>query len=505
MKIQKNTVHEDFAVRGIAYDSRDVQDGYVFVAIKGFETDGHKYITEAVNKGAKAVVVETSDAADGFPHVEVANSRIALAELSSAFYNHPSSKINVIGVTATNGKTSTTYMIDRILSEYFGKTGLVGTVITKIGDLVYPSELTTPQSTDLQEIFYQMTENGITHATMEVSSSALDLHRVHGIEFDIVSLNNISREHIDLHDSFEQYVETKSRLITEAKPSQFAILNLDDSYSSALIERTDAKVVTISTKDKKADLYVENLDLSTGQAQFDVVINQDSTHLASRRSTPSFSLSLETSGMHSVYNALVAIAAALLSEVPVEKIQKGLETFEGVERRFELVYDEDFKIIDDHFANAGNIDVTLGSVQKMDYDNLVLVYAIRGNRGKTVNRENAEKIAEWSKKIGYQTIIATTSSSHVTAKDRVTDEEIDVFMQEMANAGINVDLFEELEDAVAEGLARAHSEDVLLLAGCQGMDYGCELTLNVLRQKLAGNDLEKLERKVGNRTLKLQK
>lgn len=505
IKYQENTVQNDFSVSGIAYDSREVKPGFVFVAIKGFETDGHNFIREATEKGAAAIVVESSRGLEGMPYIIVENSRIALAELSAAFYGMPSSKLNLIGVTATNGKTSTTYMIDRILSEHLGKTGLIGTVVTKIGDKVSASELTTPQSTDLQGIFSQMLENDVTHVTMEVSSSALDLHRVHGIDFDIVSLNNISREHIDLHESFEQYVETKSRLITNAKPSQFAILNLDDSYSAALIEKTQAKVVTVSLDNTHADLSVRNLDLSTGKASFEVVINKDAAHLQKNNSTLSFSLSLSTSGMHSVYNALVSIAATLLCGVPIEKIQKGLESFEGVERRFEMVYDNDFKIIDDHFANAGNIDVTLGSVKKMDYNNLNLVYAIRGNRGKTVNRENAEKIASWAKEIGYQEVIATASKSLVTSKDRVTDEEIDVFMQEMAKADLKVELFDELEDAISEGLARTHTNDILLLAGAQGMDYGCEVTLNLLRKRDIEDGMENLQRKVDNRVLKLKK
>ena len=189
---------------------------------------------------------------------------------------------------------------------------------------------------------------------------------------------------------------------------------------------------------------------------------------------------------------MVSIAIGLLCGVSVETIQKSLAEFIGVERRFEIIFEEDFKIIDDHFANSGNIDVTLGTLEKMDYHKVKLVYAIRGDRGVTVNKENAEAIAKWASKLGFHEVIATCSRSHVTEKDFVHDKEIEVFLKVMEEAGIQVKLFDELPDAIHEGLKQAEQDDIVLLAGCQGMDYGAKVALEQLKVLRPELDQDKL-------------
>ena len=191
-----------------------------------------------------------------------------------------------------------------------------------------------------------------------------------------------------------------------------------------------------------------------------------------------FDIELAVPGLHSVYNSMVAIIIGLLCGVSISTIQDSLKTFGGVERRFEFIFEDDIKIIDDHFANVGNINVTLGTLKFMDYEKLHLVYAIRGERGPTVNRENAETIVNWAPKLGLDNIIATRSISHVTSKDRVTDEELRVFKEVMDEGKIKVDLYDELPDAIVEAISKAKPGDLILLAGCQGMDYGAEIALN---------------------------
>ena len=195
-----------------------------------------------------------------------------------------------------------------------------------------------------------------------------------------------------------------------------------------------------------------------------------------------FPVELSVAGLHSVYNSSVAIIIGLLCGVPVPVIQESLKSFEGVERRFMLIFEDDIKIIDDHFANSGNINVTLGTMKYMDYERLHIVYAIRGERGPVVNRENSEAIVEWASKLGFNDIIATRSVSHVTEKDRVTPEELQVFLEVMAKAGIKVHLYDELPDAIAHALNRVQSGDLVLLAGCQGMDHGAEIALKQLHK-----------------------
>ncbi|NLY43135.1 MAG: UDP-N-acetylmuramoyl-L-alanyl-D-glutamate--2,6-diaminopimelate ligase [Clostridiaceae bacterium] len=480
-------------ITGIAYNSKKVTQGNVFVCIKGYKTDGHKYIPDAIKNGAIAAVVEDFQEGWDIPQIRVANSREALAALGDKFYGSPSKDMKIIGITASNGKTTTSFMTNAILRNNGFKTGLIGTVKVEFGDYSEPSMLTTPESLDLHRYFYQMKAHNVSHVCMEVSSAALELNRVGNVDFDIVALNNISREHIDFHGSFEKYFNSKASLIRNAEPHQWAILNLDCPYSASLVNQTRAKVLTYGIKNENGDLWCKDIDLSTGRAKFTVSIRKTFKLDDNIIYTPEeFDIELRTPGFHSVYNAMVAIMVGLLCGVPVPAIQKTLRTFTGVERRFEIVFEDDFKIIDDHFANSGNIDVTLKTLEMMDYKNLKLVYAIRGSRGVTVNRENAEVIASWAPKLHLKEIIATLSRSHVTDKDVVQDEEIEAFQEVMRDAGIKVYLYEELPDAIAHALSTVEKGDVMLLAGCQGMDCGARIALEQLSKLRPSMDKERL-------------
>ena len=483
---------QQLATTGLAYNSRKVEAGQVFVCVRGFKADGHQYAGQAVENGAVALVVEEFIEGLEVPQYKVESGRVALAQLADAFYQHPTQKLKTIGITATNGKTSTSFMTNAILENHGLTTGLMGTVVVKIGDYAEPSELTTPESLDLQRFYAQMVDAGVTHATMEVSSSALELNRVGCVDFDIVTLNNISREHIDLHSSFENYFMHKSSLIRNAGADKVAILNLDDSYSASLVTKTKAKVITIGIEDQSADVICKDLDLSTGRGIFTVEIKQDIVTADVVIPKQQFKIELSTPGFHSVYNSMVSIVIGLLCEVPVKTIQKSLFEFVGVERRFEIIFEEDFKIIDDHFANSGNIDITLGTLEKMDFNRISLVYAIRGDRGVTVNKENAEAIARWAPKLGIHKIIATLSKSHVTQKDVVAAEEVAVFKEVMDEAGIKVYLYDELPEAIEHSLGEVAEGDLLLLAGCQGMDYGAKIALEQLESIRPEIDKKKL-------------
>ncbi|MGO4369489.1 Mur ligase family protein [Paenibacillus sp. MCAF20] len=483
-----DTLHpKDITVSGISYHSQKCKPGDLFVAINGYQTNGHKYLGNAVENGAVAAVVEEFNFDLDIPQIRVANSRIALAQLGAAFYGNPADKMKMIGITATNGKTTTSYMTNAILENHGLKTGLIGTVVIKVDDVSIPSELTTPESLDLQHYLKQMVDKGVSHVSMEVSSAALETRRVEGVDYDIVTFNNLSREHIDSHGTFEQYFEAKSSLITNAGEHSYAVLNLDDSYSASLADKTKASVVTFGVKSKEGHIYCKNLDLSTGRARYTYEIVKPFQVDGTWHTAGEFDIQLAVPGLHSVYNSMVAITVALLCGIPVETIQATMRTFAGVERRFEFIYENDFMIIDDHFANPGNIHVTLETVKFMDYDKLHLVYAIRGSRGPTVNRENAETIVQWMKRLELDEIIATRSISHVTSKDFVTDEETQVFLDVMEQASIRVRLYDELPDAIAEGLSHAASRDLVLLAGCQGMDPGAQIALKQLEDRSAAN------------------
>lgn len=473
--------NKNIEINHVVCNSKNVTRDDLFVCIKGYKTDGHKYIKDAVENGATAIVVEDYQPELTIPQFVVKNSRVALAALADMYYNHPSRKLKVIGVTATNGKTTTSYMVNSILEHHNLKTGLIGTVEVKYGNYSQASILTTPESVDLHRIFYEMKEHEVTHVCMEVSSSALQLNRVGNVDFDIVSLNNISPEHIDLHGSFEKYFEDKSSLIRNAAPNQWAVLNLDDKYAKSLVDKTEAKVVTYGIENNTGDLWCKNIDISTGRANFTVEILRP-IRVGNKIYKGSFKIQLKTSGYHNIYNSMIAIIIGMLCQVPIKTIQESLRTFGGVERRFEVIFEDDFMILDDHFANAANISSTFKTLDKMKYKDLKLVYAIRGSRGPAVIREAAETMVVWAKKLGITNIIASLSKSHVIWKDEVTQEELRIFSEIMAEAGINVELYDELNDAIAKGLSEVEKGDVMLLAGCQGMDYGAKIALEQLHK-----------------------
>lgn len=489
----------DIEVNGIAYHSGKVKEGFLFVAIKGYETDGHKFIPQAIENGAVAIVVEDIQPGIDLPQFRVEDSRKVLASLSDAYYNHPTKDLKVIGITATNGKTSSSFITNAILEKAGFKTGIIGTVMTKFGNYIEPSILTTPESLDLQRYFSQMRDQKVSHAVMEVSSSALELNRVGDVDFDIVTLNNIGREHIDLHGSFKQYFSAKASLIREAKETAWAVLNLDCSYSRTLVDETKAQVLTYGVKDRSGTISISDLDLSTGRAKFKVIINKPIKVGNMEYKPQEFNINLSVPGYHSVYNSLVAISIGILCGIKISVIQNAISSFKGVERRFQIIYDKAFKIVDDHFANPGNIDVTLETLSMMNYNNIHLVYAIRGSRGVTTNRENAEAIVQWAKKLNLNEIVGTLSRSSVMEKDKVTDEELEVFMEIMNDNGIKVHIYDELKDAISYTLSNTAKGDVVLLAGCQGMDYGAKIALEELSRLRPDIDRRELFEALENR------
>ncbi|NMA91827.1 MAG: UDP-N-acetylmuramyl-tripeptide synthetase [Firmicutes bacterium] len=473
-----------FPVKGLAYHSGKVAPGYLFIAIKGYKTDGHRYLPEAARRGALAAVVEELQPQLPLPQFQVADSRRALAALADTFYDHPSQKLTVIGLTASNGKTTTAFMTNAVLEEQGLKTGLLGTVIMKIGNRIRPAQLTTPESLDLQAHFHRMVEESVGWAIMEVSSAGLELHRVDRVEYDIVAINNISREHIDFHGSFDSYFQTKAALVRERRPDQWALFNLDCPYSASLVHESPARKMTYGLKAVGGDFQIRNLDLSTGRARFTAELTRPLTLSPRKTLAPqSIPLELAVPGLHSVYNSMIALMVGLLCGVPVNTIRRALKKFKGVERRFELIFEHDFKVIDDHFANSGNIDVTLETLKYMDYRRLHLVYALRGGRGTTVSRESAETLSKWAPALGLTRVITTSSRSHVEEKDRVTAAERRAFFHVLEQAQIKIDHHEELPPAIAQGLTQTRPGDILLLAGCQGMDPGAKIALEAIHHR----------------------
>lgn len=491
-------IGENLEINNLAFHTDDVRQGSIFVAIKGYITDGHKFIEKAKDLGAEIAIVEEFSDAE-IKQIKVENTRKTLADISANFYNHPSKEMNVIGITATNGKTTTAFMVDKILTEAKKNSGMIGTVLTKYDDTKIPSLLTTPESLTLQKYIRDMKNHKVEYLTMEVSSSAQELYRNRNIDFDIVTFNNLGREHIDQHGSFEKYFQYKSRLIRHAKKDSIAILNADDELIYSLREKTKANVLTFSLENNTSDFEISDLDLSTGMGNFTFKINRDIEIKDLKIPKTEFKINLGSVGYSSVMNSVVAIIISLVIGIDLEMIQRALKNFTGVERRFELIYDNEFKILDDHFANEKNIDSTMSTLKEMKYNNLHILYAIRGKRGYEVNKEIAERLVKWIKTLKPNSICATLSRETVTEKDRVTDEELAIFKEILDNENIDYRIYDNLCDSIDENIDLLENGDVLLLAGCQGMDKGAGIVLNKLTEDGKTNEVQSLRNIVNNR------
>lgn len=480
-------------IEGISYDSRQVKQGDLFFALPGTLVDGRTFIKDAKAAGATVAVVEEFTE-DDIPQVKVKNARLALALSSAAFFNHPSKELFVIGITATNGKTSTAFLLESIFKKAGKSVGMIGTVKISYAETLIPSVLTTPESYDLQKIMADMVKSGVEVVIMEVSSSAQEMHRIDGTDFQVVSFHNLSEEHIDQHGSFEAYVEAKSRIIREATPRTKVFLSVDDEEIKKLSSETRGEVTTLSFTGKPADVSLEELLVSDGRGEIRLRCSKKKSELTGKGS---LSLPLASPGYATAMNATTAAAIALTSGVSLSSIEEALEDFRGVERRFQLIHDGDFRILDDHFANPKNIDATMASLQELEVENLYIYYAIRGNRGVNLNRDVARQFSHWIKILKPALVVATKSVEDVGRKDEVSAEEEAVFTEEMRSQGLDVSVFETLREGMEQVVPRLRKGDVLLLAGCQGMDHGAQALLRCLKSQ--GTMCEDLERIVAER------
>ncbi|MDY3119185.1 MAG: Mur ligase family protein [Peptoniphilus sp.] len=494
---RKGAIDENQSIQNISNDSREIEEGGIFVAMKGVLADGHEYIKKAKENGAVLAVVDHFTD-DDIPQVVVENPRASLADLACTFYDHPSKEMKVFGVTATNGKTSTAYMIRDIFVRAGYEVGVVGTVEVQYKDVSIPSILTTPESIHLQKHLRDMANAGVEVVVMEVSSSAQELYRNRGIDYDIVSFGNISVEHLEQHGTFENYFHFKSRLIRHADEETAVILNIDAPLIEKLVGQTHGEIITAGVE-KEASVGIDAIDLSSGFAKFRYVVRK--AHKGKRWSLDEVKLPIElqVAGYHSVLNAMIAITYGLLEGVDGATIQKALHDFSGVERRFELIYNQDYMILDDHFANEKNIAVTLETLCQMDYENLHVLYAIRGGRGAALNRDNALEMVKWMDKLPLKTFVATRSVETVTSKDAVSEEELAAFNQVMSDAGYTVPVVDDLKSAIDQVWARVGERDVFLLAGCQGMDRGAKYVWEKFAEQSEGEEKNRWLGKIKNR------
>ncbi len=313
-------------VTGVAYDSRLVQPGDVFVAVAGFQADGHDFARDAVDGGAAALVVERK--IEGIPpevpQFVASSGREALSRVGDAFYGHPSGELALIGVTGTNGKTTTAFLIDAILRSAGRRTGLMGTIHYRVGDEVFEEPRTTSEGPDLQRYLRRMADAGASHAVMEVSSHGLALDRLCGCEFQAAVFSNLTQDHLDFHGDMEAYFQAKLKLFKEFSPEN-AIVNIDDAYGKRIAAEARGRVWTYAL-DAGADLGVEDLSSSSSGMRFQML-------------TPAGGVRVETAliGRHNLSNILAASAACLSQGLTPEEVAAGVASLENIPGRFEKV------------------------------------------------------------------------------------------------------------------------------------------------------------------------
>lgn len=364
----------DRAILGIAYDSRRVTPGTLFVAIPGRNKDGHEFINSAIDRGAVAVVCERN----GFvpqraTKIKVANGREALARASAEFFEHPSTSLKVIGVTGTNGKTTVAFMIKQILEAAGVKTGLIGTVRYEIGDRVFPAQRTTPEALEVQQMFAQMLRAGCQACVMEVSSHALDQHRVAGIEFDAGIFTNLTRDHLDYHGTMENYFEAKKilfRALENGSKRGSVVINIDDSYGERLAHQSKAEVQLTYGLSAAARLRATDIELSA-----------DSTKMTVETPQSRFKCRLPLIGRHNVYNALAAIGAGLVLKIEVPVLRRALEHLKPVPGRLEKVPSPlGFGVYVDYAHTDDALHNVLTTLREITPGRLLLTFGCGGNR-----------------------------------------------------------------------------------------------------------------------------
>ena len=438
------TLHADpeTEIRGISYDSRKTEEGDLFVAIRGFETDGHRFIPRAIEKRAAVILCETPPEQD-VPYVQVTDSRLALAQCSAAFYGDPASRMRMIGITGTSGKTTVSTLLKHVLEESCGaKVGLIGTAGIQIGQEEIPSEFTTPESLELHRLFRRMADEDCTHVVMEVSSHALELRRVAGIEFDTAVFTNLSQDHLDFHGTMERYAEAKKRIFSQCRA---AWVNADDPWTPFMTEGVPCPVQRFGTAES-TELRAENIRLHPDRVCFETVYEENRVETE-----------LHIPGAFSVSNALAVTAAALSEGIPLEESTRALRTAHGVKGRLESVpTDGGYHILIDYSHKPDALEKVLRSLRESTPGKLICLFGCGGDRDRLKRPLMGKIAAELS-----DLVIVTSDNPRTEDPDAIIDE----IIPGLADTSTPWLRICDRVEAIHRAIDLAEDGDVILLAG----------------------------------------
>ncbi len=436
-------VNMDMEISSVAYDSRKVTEDSLFVAITGFATDGNKYIPMALEKGAK-VIVTAQKQPESVPYVLVESDRLALAQLGANFFDHPGNAMKLIGVTGTNGKTSTTLLLKHVLETTVGaKVGLMGTMENMVGQTVIPTERTTPESFELQALLAQMRDAGCTHAIMEVSSHAIALDRVAGLHYEVAAFTNLTEDHLDFHKTMEHYCDTKAELFRRCKK---AVANRDDDWFDRITEHATCRLLTTSVKGG-ADLSAENLELLSDGISFTALYNGEKV-----------AVRLPIPGKFTVYNALSVLGCAIQLGIPLAEAAAALGSAKGVKGRVEVVPTPgtDYTVLIDYAHTPDGLENVLSSVKGYCKGRLIAVFGCGGDRD-PVKRPIMGKIG-----VDIADFAIITSDNPRTEDPGKIIQDI---LKGVNSEKNNYEIIENRPKAIQHAMDIAGKNDIIVLAG----------------------------------------
>ena len=367
LNVLETNVSMELNIESVVYDSRKVTPGSLFVAVTGFASDGNRFIPMAMEKGAAVIVTAKKPELD-IPYVLVESDRLALALIGCNFFGHPAESMTMIGITGTNGKTSSTLLLKHVLEKTLGaKVGLIGTMANMVGDEIIPTERTTPESFELQALFARMRDAGCSHVVMEVSSHAIALERIGGVHFDAAAFTNLTEDHLDFHKTMDAYCDTKAELF---RRSGKGVVNADDAYAERMLTAATCPVLTTSVAGR-GDLNAKNLDLESDGITFTAVYGGE--EVAVRLGIP---------GKFTVYNALTVLGLALQMGISLTDAAAALADAPGVKGRVEVVPTPgtDYTVLIDYAHTPDGLENVLSSVRGYCKGRLIAVFGCGGDR-----------------------------------------------------------------------------------------------------------------------------
>ena len=427
-------------ITGVTCDSRAVKKGFAFICIKGSNFDGHKFAKNAVELGAAVIIAEEDTGVDN--QIIVSDTHAVYADMCAKWFGNPADSLKLIGVTGTNGKTSVTYMIKKILEAQGFKVGLIGTIQNMIGDEAIPTANTTPNAYDLNSLFALMKTNGCTYVIMEVSSHALDQCRVYNLSFEIAIFTNLTQDHLDYHITMDNYLDAKKKLFKMCKT---AVINSDDEYASRLMQGLDCKIVTYSTGNDST-YSAKAIKYRPVSVDYELVSDTLINHIK-----------VHTGGKFTVYNSLAAAVCAVELGFPVNEVASAISQLQGVKGRAEVVpCDKGFTIIIDYAHTPDGLKNILTTFRECECNKLTVVFGCGGDRDKT-------------KRPIMGSIAARYANFVIVTSDNPRSEEPSNIIQDilvgMDGTVTPYKVIENRIEAIKYAIATAQKDDIIVLAG----------------------------------------